>query len=128
VFPRPERQAETNRPFYSEEQQKAVLDVRRRNCGVNGQAVLFYARRLPSGTTPAKPRRAKPMPKVEPHADLLASLQALGLTGVTAGHVADAVGVVFPNGTVGVDQGEVVRAVFLKFKAGASNGHRGESQ
>jgi len=127
VFPRPERHVETNRPFYSEEQQKVVLEVRRRNCGVNGQPVLFYARRLPTGPTPARPRRAKPMPmptpkpKVEPNADLLASLQALGLTGVTAGHVADAVRVIYPNGTVGVDQGEVVRGVFLRLKLGLSD-------
>ena len=77
VFPRPVRQAETGRPFYSEDQQKAVLDVRRRNCGINGQAVLFYARRLPTGPAPARPRRAKPnpTPKVEPISDLLAALR-----------------------------------------------------
>jgi predicted DNA-binding transcriptional regulator AlpA len=120
VFPRPERQAETNRPFYSEEQQKAVLDVRRRNCGINGQAVLFYARRLPSAATPAKPRRTKlnPTPKVEPNADLLAALQALGLVGVTPKQVADAVRLIYPNGTTGVADGEVVRAVFLRLKLG----------
>ena len=46
VFPRPERHAESGRPFFSEEQQKVVLGVRLRNRGVNGKAVLFYARRL----------------------------------------------------------------------------------
>ena len=125
VFPRPERQAETGRPYYSEDQQKAVLDVRRRNCGVNGQAVLFYARRLPNGLTPTKPRRAKsmpiPTPKVEPNADLLDALQALGLSGVKSLQVEKAVGVIFPNGTVGVEQGEVVRAVFLRLKLGLSD-------
>lgn len=120
VFPRPERHAETGRPFYSEEQQKVVLEVRRRNCGINGQAVLFYARRLPTGPTPTKPQRVKPkpMPKVEPHADLLAALQALGLTGVTSLQVTKAVEESFPNGLVGVDEGEVVRAVFLRLKLG----------
>lgn len=124
VFPPPERQAETNRPFYSEEQQKVVLDVRRRNCGVNGQPVLFYARRLPTGPTPRKPA-AKPAPKVEPHADLLAALQSLGLAGVSALKVADAVGDVFPNGITGVDEGEVVRAVFLHLKRQDSTGSEG---
>lgn len=120
VFPRPERHAESGRPFFSEEQQKVVLEVRRRNCGINGQAVLFYARRLPTGPTPAKPQRAKPKPtpKVEPHADLLAALQALGLTGVTSSQVAKVVGEIFPNGIVGVGEGEVVRAVFLRLKLG----------
>lgn len=116
VFPPPERQAETNRPFYSEEQQKVVLDVRRRNCGVNGQPVLFYARRLPTGPTPRKKPAAKPSPKVEPHAELIAALHALGLAGVSAPQVAAAVVEVFPNGTTGVGEGEVVRAVFLHLK------------
>lgn len=126
VFPRPERHAESGRPFYSEEQQKVVLEVRRRNCGINGQPVLFYARRLPTGPTTAKATRskttrAKPTPKVEPNADLLAAVHALGLTAVTAAQVADAVRAVFPNGTVGVDEGEVVRAVFLRLKLGLTD-------
>lgn len=127
VFPRPERHAESGRPFYSEEQQKVVLEVRRRNCGINGQAVLFYARRLPTGPTPArrmrtKPARANSTPKADPHADLLAAVHALGLTGVTAKQVAKAVGESFPNGTAGVDEGEVVRAVFLRLKLGLNDG------
>lgn len=118
VFPRPERHAETGRPFYNEEQQKVVLEVRRRNCGINGQAVLFYARRLPTGQTLAKSQRVKPKTilKVESHSDLLAALHALGLTAVTSAQVAKVVGESFPNGIVGVDEGEVVRAVFLRLK------------
>ena len=118
VFPHPERHVETGRPFFSEEGQRVVLDVRRRNCGINGQAVLFYARRVPTGPTPTKPRRSKPTPKAGPHADLLAALQTLGLAGVTPSQVADAVVDVFPNGTTGVGEGEVVRAVFLRLKLG----------
>lgn len=123
VFPRPERHADTGRPFYSEEQQAVVLEVRRRNCGVNGQTVLFYARRLPATPPSAKRQRAKPNlpPKTEPHADLLAAVHALGLTAVTAAQVAKAVGELFPNGTTGVDEGEVVRAVFLRLKLGLSD-------
>lgn len=126
VFPRPERHAETGRPFYSEEQQTVVLEVRRRNCGVNGQPVLFYARRLRTGPIPSKPTRsktvgAKPTPKAEPHADLLVAVHALGLYAVTAAQVADAVRAVFPNGTTGVDEGEVVRGVFLRLKLGLTD-------
>ena len=121
VFPRPERHAVTGRPFFSDEQQKVVLEVRRRNCGVNGKEVLFYARRLPSGQTLAKPRRARPTPGVGPHADLLAALHALGLAGVTPSQVADALGESFPNVIVGVDEGELVRAVFLRLKLGLTD-------
>src|ERR1700691_4962984 len=62
AFPEPERQPGTGRPIYTEELQKVCLEVRRRNCGINGQAVLFYSRRLTSA--PMKPK--KPKPKLEP--------------------------------------------------------------
>lgn len=126
VFPPPERQPDTNRPFYGEERQKVVLDVRRRNCGINGQPVLFYARRLPATPVPAGPPRSettrgKPAPKAEPHADLLAAVRALGLAGVTAAQVGDALAAVFPAGTAGVDEGEVARTVFLRLKLGLTD-------
>src|ERR1700675_2313271 len=62
AFPQPERQPETARPIYTEAQQQVCLEVRRRNCGIEGKPILFYSRRL--GTTPSKPRRSKP--KLEP--------------------------------------------------------------
>src|SRR5258708_30251295 len=62
AFPQPERQPETGRPIYTEELQRVCLEVRRRNCGIDGKPVLFYAPRL--STTPAKPK--PPKPKLEP--------------------------------------------------------------
>src|SRR5271170_126029 len=62
AFPQPERQPETSRPIYTEELQKVCLEVRRRNCGIDGKPVLFYARRF--GITTARPR--PPKPKLEP--------------------------------------------------------------
>lgn len=64
VFPQPQRH--DGRPFYDEPTQQMCLEVRRRNCGVNGQVVLFYSRRH---ATPTK----KPTPS--PHADLLDGLR-----------------------------------------------------
>src|SRR5262245_65689935 len=63
VFPAPVYDVSTRRPMYVEELQTACLEVRRRNCGVNGKPVLFYSRgRRPA--TPAakqsKPTAAKP--------------------------------------------------------------------
>ena len=40
-FPQPARQPGTNRPIYTEALQKICLEVRRRNCGIDGQPVLF---------------------------------------------------------------------------------------
>ena len=112
IFPPPERDAQTDRPFYSEELQKVCLSVRKRNCGVNGKPILFYARHRPLTPPTSKPRKVT-APKVEQYPELIEALQALGLAGVTAAQVGAAVKEVFPQGIAGVDQAEVVRAVFL---------------
>ena len=44
VFPAPAYQE--GRPVYTEEQQQVCLEVRKKNRGVNGKPVLFYARRI----------------------------------------------------------------------------------
>src|SRR5581483_6669144 len=79
VFPQPHRNEANGRPFFDEPTQQQCLEVRRRNCGVNGQVVLFYTRRQ---TTPLKPKKATPVPSS--HTDLLDGLKALGLASVTA--------------------------------------------
>jgi hypothetical protein len=113
VFPTPERDPGTGRPFYTEELQRVCLEVRCRNVGVNGKPVLFYARRLPTTAGPSRPRKGKPRPPKGGHADLIDALHGLGLASVTAAQVAAAVREAFPQGTTGVDDAEVVRAVFL---------------
>ena len=45
TFPWPLYSVSTRRPFYDEELQKCCLEVRRRNCGIDGKPVLFYSRR-----------------------------------------------------------------------------------
>src|SRR5580658_10424153 len=59
TFPAPDREANTGRPCYGEDKQRLCLEVRRRNCGINGKPVLFYSRRLNAG-----PRKPKPPPKL----------------------------------------------------------------
>ena len=50
------------------------------------------------------------------HADLLDTLKGLGLT-TTAQVVNEAVAALYPNGVTGIDQGDVVRKVFLHLQA-----------
>lgn len=114
-FPHPERQVGTGRPVYTEAQQEVCLEVRRRNCGIDGKPILFYSRRL--GTAPARPKAAKP--KLEPKGDISAlvdGLNALGLATATASQVERAKQDLFPGGTDAIDQAEVLRAVFLHLK------------
>src|SRR6478736_5302516 len=59
AFPHPLYDVATRRPVYTEEFQLTCLEVRRRNCGIDGKAILFYVRR--PGTTLSAPKvRRKP--------------------------------------------------------------------
>ena len=46
MFPPPVYSVSNRRPIYVEELQEVCLEVRRRNCGINGRPVLYYAGRL----------------------------------------------------------------------------------
>ena len=114
TFPWPQYDLKTRRPFYTEELQEVCLSVRKRNCGVDGRPVLFYARRPINLTAVQKPRKAKP-PK-DNHADLIDGLKGLGLATATAAQVADAIKELYPQGISGLSDGEVLRAVFLHLR------------
>ena len=110
VFPQPERHPETGRPFYSAELQVACLEVRRSNRGIDGQPVLFYARRSTPGPqqTPARKRQG-----AQQHAGLIDALKALGLPSVTPGQVGEGMKELFPQGSKNVDEAQVIRSLFL---------------
>lgn len=115
VFPAPTYQA--GRPVYTEEQQAVCLEVRRKNRGVNGEPVLFYARRRPVSPVKKAPKASAPTPpKNEAVEALLDGLNALKLTTATAAEVVEATKELFPEGTEKLDQAEVLRAVFLHLK------------
>ena len=123
VFPAPSYQA--GRPVYTEDQQQVCLEVRRKNRGVNGEPVLFYARRR--GTEPPRRnKRADPPPaRNKDIAALLDGLNALGLTTATAAQVLKVTEELFPQGTKGLDQAEVLRVVFLHVQRRDAGGNEG---
>ena len=82
AFPEPSRD-DRGRPYYTAEQQHACLEVRRRNCGIDGRPILFYAARH---TVPAPVIRKKPKPKPSPSSQytvVVEGVRSLGLTMVT---------------------------------------------
>ena len=108
AFPHPVYDVSTRRPFYDQEAQTLCLEVRRRNCGIDGKPILFYARRPVTATVPRKR-----MPKVQnPNVGLLEGLKGLGLA-VTSAQVESAIKELFPKGADAVAQAEVVRSVFI---------------
>lgn len=116
AFPHPIYSVSTRRPFFDEDLQKVCLEVRRRNCGIDGRPVLFYAKSH-SPCRPTSKRKAVAKPKAPPPDDgmlsILEGVRSLGLSMVTFAQVEAAVKAVFPSGTSGISLGEVIRAVFL---------------
>lgn len=110
AFPPPCRD-EAGKPFYNEEQQRTILEVRRRNCGIDGKPVLFYAPRH-SMTPPAPRRPAKSKQGTGENGEIVEGVKALGMT-ITAAQVDAAIKELFPSGTKEVDPGEIIRQVFL---------------
>jgi len=125
VFSQPVHDIRTKRPFYTEELQRACLEVRRKNCGINGQAVLFYARRGSVSTSAPKKRTTTKKSTTNKHTDLIDGLTALGLPSVTTAQVDQSLRELFPAGTADVPQEEVLRAVFVHLKRQDSSGNQG---
>lgn len=117
AFPTPVYDLRTKRPFFTEAMQEVCLEVRRRNCGIDGKAVLFYARRFgtPSPKATAT-RKVTPTKTNGQWNDLIEGVRCLGLTTVTTAQVESAFKKCFPNGRTGKDDGAVLRAVFLQIK------------
>lgn len=111
IFPLPLYDVSTRRPFYDEEAQKVCLEVRRRNCGINGKPVLFYARRG-GERSPTKKRTPKPKSDGKLKA-ILDAVRSLGLAAATEQQIAQTIDKLFPSGVAAVDQAEVIRSVFV---------------
>src|SRR4051812_28730001 len=71
TFPPADKDPVTARPCYFEEKQAQILEVRRRNCGVDGVPILFYSRRRDIGQVKAPPRPTKPKGTTGQYADLI---------------------------------------------------------
>jgi len=115
TFPTADKDQLTSRPCYFQEKQAQILEARRLNCGVDGKPILFYSRRRDLGESKAKPRDEKPKTKTNPYADLIDGLSALGINASVA-QVEPVVKELFPQGTDGVDLGEIIRAVFVRIR------------
>ena len=116
IFPSPVYDVATRRPYFNEEMQQVCMEVRKRNCGVNGKPILFYAQRHPLGQQPKPVKKPKAEPKQKSlYLELLDGLRSLGHE-VTAAQVEPVVKELFPFGIQNVDCGEVIRSVFLRMK------------
>ena len=111
ALPQPSRD-ENGRPYYDADQQQVCLDVRRRNCGIDGRPILFYDPRHIAPISTPKKARLNPAPS-NPHTEIVEGVRALGMGMATTSQVDAAMKQLFPNGVAGVDVGQVIRQVFL---------------
>lgn len=125
TFPAADTEPITGRRCYGEEKQRQCVEVRRRNCGIDGKPILFYSRRRDFQAGTRKPPKPKLDSKVGDVTALLDGLNALGLTTATAAQVEAITKKLYPTGTTGVDQGEVLRVVFLEIRRRNSAGSGG---
>lgn len=116
ILPKPSYDPQTKRPYYDEDGQAQCLEVKRRNVGINGKVVIFYASRHPLTGQPKRPSKPKTKPKLtSQHTDLIESLSCLGMSATTQ-QVEAAIAECFPDGIKQLESGEVVRAIFLHLK------------
>ena len=119
VMPLPSRHPATDRPHYTREQQEQCLAVRRTNCGINGQPMLFYAARTKSPPTgkPGKnhvpPVGGKENPVI---AELRHGLEQLGITDASDDKIRAAVAATHPDGHAGISTPALLMAVFHHLK------------
>ena len=111
TFPAADQDAVSNRPCYCEEKQRQILEARRRNCGVDGKAILFYSRRRDLGQPKTAPRPTKLKEKRNKYADVIDGLEQVKIT-ITTAQVEAIVKEELAKGTKGIDTTEgIVQAI-----------------
>ena len=109
----------SKRPFFNADMIEQNLDCKRRNCGLNGQPVLFYTARASSAPTssPRKRKTKQPKPKNKSkHADMIDRLQAMGVE-ATAEQIETILKDAFPaDAGASADDDAKLRAVFQRLR------------
>jgi hypothetical protein len=114
VFPSPVYDIRTKRPYYTDEQQRICLEVRKQNLGINGRPILFYARRkAPFAKNTSQTTRRKTKDKQSSVWDnIIEGLKSLGLEGVTSAQVEAVINSNYPSGSSGIEEGELLRTCY----------------
>jgi hypothetical protein len=120
AMPTPIYDVRTRRPMFNAELIQQARTVRRTGVGIDGSAVIFYRRdRTPptnTQTTSARARQRTSTPQVNRYAELVSSLQGLGIAHADERRVGEAVAHCFPNGIADQQEADVLRAVFRQLR------------
>lgn len=113
AFPHPVYDVLTRRPFYVHELRDSCLEVRRTGMGIDGRPVLFNRKRTATTNKTPGPVKQQTVPKNVPPPEVMDGLKALGLGSTQPDQVRAAMDQLFPSGTGPLEQGEVIRQVFV---------------
>ena len=124
VFPPPVYDPRTHRPYFTESQQRVILDLRRTNCGTDGKPVLFYAKRSTPAAANAKSAKnpRSPSDRSRVLTELQNGVSSLGLRAVRREHLEDVLRQLYPAGIGETVMGDLVRSVFLELVHRATSG------
>jgi len=119
VFPTPVYDIRTQRPYYTDEQQRVCLEVRKLNLGINGRPILFYSRRKAPFKTPkttsASHRKTKDKQSSR-WGNIIEGLKSLGLEGIKSSQIEAIISSNYPSGTEEIDGGELLRTCYINLR------------
>jgi len=119
IFLSPIYNIETKRPYYTRDMASINLECKRKNQGISGKVCMFYSARSSTrnnnGVGNGK-NKSRENGTTE-HQQIQSDLESLGLKNISSSQIEKSIKECFPDGTDGVDEGEVVRQVFLSIKS-----------
>lgn len=110
-LPQPIYDINTRRPYYNLDLQEQCLRVKASGIGINGQYVLFYSPRQKPQNGSVKPNRKKG----DKYLEITDTLNVMGIE-VSGQQVEQAIRQLYPQGTIGKDDGLIVRELFRFMK------------
>ena len=117
VFPPPVYDLKTRRPYFTDHQQRICVDVRRKNIGINGQPILFYARKaLFAKKMKSSPRSSNKNKQPSRWNGILEGLKSLGLGGIKSEQIEAIIRSNYPSGTSDIDEGELLRTCYRNLR------------
>ena len=118
VFIPPVYSTENGRPLYRTEMIITNLGDKKSGIGANGKEVIFYASKnnsYPSSSDNTRRAGNRPDNDRQYHS-LKGGLSSLGQKNISDAQIELALSVCFPEGTDNIDQGEILRAIYLFLK------------
>ena len=121
VLPQPIRNGQVKRAHYDRNLQEQCIKVRKTNCGINGEVILFYSSKpVELSDISKRPNRKQPSKPVKKKTDvemdaLRHDLEQLGVTMGSEADIRNGLASCFPDGHKNVNRQAVIMSLFEQF-------------